>query len=71
MISGIIATEGNKTVSAIYNKLTCSRDRICGSRFLGEYDRSNKYVDYKRISHSREIIHRNVDEGTVGFLNSR
>ena len=28
MVSGIIATEGNKNVSAIYRKLTFNRDRI-------------------------------------------
>lgn len=67
-VSGIIATEGNKTVSAIYKKLTCNRDRSCGSRFLGEYKWNNEYVDYKRISHSLKTVQRNVDEGTVGFL---
>ncbi|MCX7921559.1 MAG: IS701 family transposase [Clostridia bacterium] len=67
-VSGIVATEGNKNVSAIYKKLTCNRDRSCGSRFLGEYKWNNEYVDYKRISHSLKTVQRNVDEGTVGFL---
>lgn len=68
IVSGIIATEGNKTVSAIYNKLTCNRDRSCGSRFLGNYKWNNEYVDYKRITYSQEVIRKNVDESTVGFL---
>lgn len=68
IVSGIIATEGNKTVSAIYQKLTCNRDRSSGSRFLGEYKWNNEYVDYKRISHSLKTVQRNVAEGTVGFL---
>lgn len=33
MVSGIITTEGNKNVSSIYRRLTCNRDRSCGSRF--------------------------------------
>lgn len=67
-VSGIITTEGNKTVSAIYNKLTCDRDRSCGSRFLGQYNWSNEYMDYKRITHSLDTARRNVDEDTAGFL---
>lgn len=57
-VSDIVSTEGNKNVSAIYSKLTCNRDRSCGSRFLGEYGWSNEYVDHKRISHSLETITR-------------
>ncbi|MCR4435758.1 MAG: IS701 family transposase [Clostridiales bacterium] len=68
MISGIVTTEGNKTISAIYEKLTCNRDRSSGSRFLGEYNWSNEYVDHKRITHSLKEIRKNVKEGTVGFL---
>lgn len=68
MISGIIVTEGNKTISSIYEKLTCNRDRSTGSGFLGEYNWSNEYVDHKRITHSLKEIHKNVKEGTVGFL---
>ena len=68
MVSGIIATEGNKTVSAIYGKLTCNRDRSTGSRFLGEYSWSNDYVDHKRITHSLKEVRKNVKDGTVGFL---
>jgi hypothetical protein len=37
MVSGIITAECNKNVSAIYGKLSCNRDRSCGSGFLGEY----------------------------------
>jgi len=61
MISGIIATEGSKNVSSIYSKLTCNRDRSCGSRFLGEYKWNNEYVDYKRINHSLDVVRSNVD----------
>ena len=68
MISGIIATEGSKNVSSIYSKLTCNRDRSCGSRFLGEYKWNNEYVDYKRINHSLDVVRSNVDEGSIGFL---
>ena len=60
MVSGIITTEGNKNVSAIYSKHTCNRDRSCGSRFLGEYKWSNEYVDHKRIKHSLNIVRNNV-----------
>jgi len=68
MVSGIITTEGNKTVSAIYRKLTSNRDRSTGSRFLSEYKWNNEYVDYKRISHSIHTIRKNIDENQVGFL---
>lgn len=68
MISGIIATEGSKNVSAIYRKLTCNRDRSTGSRFLGEYSWSSEYVDHKRIEHFLKEIAGNVESGTVGFL---
>jgi len=68
IVSGIIATEGNKTVSAIYKKPTCNRERSSGTRFLGEYKWNNEYVDYKRINHSLKSVQRNVDEGTTGFL---
>ena len=50
MVSGIITAEGNKTISAIYRRLTSNRDRSTGSRFLSEYKWNNEYVDYKRIS---------------------
>lgn len=68
MVSGIITAEANKTVSAIYRKLTSNRDRSTGSRFLDEYKWNNEYVDYKRINHSVHTIRKNVDENTVGFL---
>jgi len=68
IVSGIIYTEGNKTVSAIYKKLICNRDRSCGTRFLGEYKWDNEYVDYKRINHSLSTVKRTVDEGSIGFL---
>lgn len=67
-VSGIITTEGNKTVSSIYKKLTCNRDRSCGSRFLGQYEWNSEYVDHKRNSHSLDIIRKNVEEDAVGFL---
>lgn len=67
-ISGIITTEGDKNISAIYRKLTCDRDRSCGSRFLAKYKWSNEYVDYKRVNHSMNTIRGSVDEDTVGFL---
>ena len=34
LASGIIVTEGNKTISSVYNKLTSNRHRSTGSRFL-------------------------------------
>jgi hypothetical protein len=68
MVSGIITAEGNKTVSAIYRKLTSNRDRSTGTRFLGQYKWNNEYVDYKRISHSVHTLRKNVNENAVGFL---
>lgn len=68
MVSGIITAEGNKNVSAIYRKLTCNRDRSCGSRFLGEYKWNHEYVDHKRISHSLHAVKKNVNQDAVGFL---
>lgn len=68
MISGVIATEGNKTISSIYNKVTCNRDRSNGSRFLGKYNWSNDYVNHKRVQHSIKEISKNVKPETVGFL---
>jgi hypothetical protein len=68
MVSGIITTEGNKNVSSIYRRLTCNRDRSCGSRFLSEYNWKHEYVDYQRISHSLHTVRRNVSDNTVGFL---
>ena len=68
MVSGIITTEGNKNVSSIYSKLTCNRDRSCGSRFLSEYNWNNEYVDHQRISHSLHTVRKNVSENAVGFL---
>jgi len=68
VVSGIISTGGNKNVYRIYSKHTCNRDRSCGSRFLGKYKWNNEYVDYKRISHSLDVIRNSVDEDTVGFL---
>jgi hypothetical protein len=67
-VSGIITTEGNKNISAIYSRLTYDRDRSCGSRFLSKYKWSNEYMDYKRVNHSMNTIRRSVDEDTVGFL---
>ena len=37
LTSGIIVTEGNKTISSVYNKLTSNRHRSTGSRFLSSY----------------------------------
>lgn len=68
MVSGIITTESNKSVSAIYRKLTCNRDRSCGSRFLNEYNWNNEYVDYKRITHSLNAVRKNVTRDEIGFL---
>ena len=37
IVSGIIVTEGSKTISSVHNKITCNRDRSTGSRFLSSY----------------------------------
>lgn len=50
-ISGIMLTEGNKNVSALYSRVTCNRDRSTSSRFLGECKWNSEFVDYKRINH--------------------
>lgn len=34
ILSGIVLTEDDKTVSEIYNKITCNRHRSTGSGFL-------------------------------------
>lgn len=68
MISGVITTEGNKNVSAIYRSLSCNRDRYNGSRFLGDYKWNHEYVDHKRIDYSLSQVRKNLESGTVGFL---
>lgn len=68
MISGIILTEGHKTLSAIYNKITCNRNRSNASRFLSEYSWNNEYVDDVRIEMSLSAIRKNIAPKAVGFL---
>ena len=68
ILSGIVLTEGHKTVSGIYNKITCNRHRSTGSRFLNEYSWNNDYVDDNRITYSLNEISRNISQDAVGFL---
>lgn len=68
MISGIILTEGKKTVSGIYNKITCNRERSTGSRFLNQYKWNSEYVNYARVNHMVKELKKNVSEESVGFL---
>lgn len=68
MVSGIILTEGHKTLSAIYNKITCNRNRSNASRFLSEYTWNHEFVDQVRIESSLSQISKNVNSNAVGFL---
>lgn len=52
LTSGIIVTEGNKTISSVYNKLTSNRHRSTGSRFLSSYSWNHEYVTEERIFHA-------------------
>ena len=68
LVSGITITEGNKTLSAIYNKVTCNRHRSSGSRFLSKYAWNHEYITENRILHAMSEILKTSDEDDIGFL---
>ena len=68
LISGIIVTEGNKTISLAYNKLTSNRHRSTGSRFLSSYSWNHEYVTEEGIFHAISEISNTCDDNDVGFL---
>ena len=68
LTSGIIVTEGNKTISSAYNKLTSNRHRSTGSRFLSSYSWKHEYVTEERIFHAISEISNTCEDNDVGFL---
>ena len=68
IISGIIVTEGSKTISSVHNKITCNRDRSTGSRFLSSYSWNHEYVTQERIFHAISEISNTCEASDVGFL---
>ena len=68
IISGIIVTEGSKTISSVHNKITCNRDRSTGSRFLSSYSWNHEYVTQERIFHAISEISNTCEDSDVGFL---
>ena len=68
IVSGIIVTEGSKTISSVHNKITCNRDRSTGSRFLRSYSWNNEYVTQERIFHAISEISNTCEDSDVGFL---
>lgn len=67
-ISGITVTEGSKTISSIYRKLTCNRHRSVGSRFLSSYSWNHEYVTDERIFNAISEISNTSKDDDVGFL---
>ena len=68
IVSGIIVTEGSKTISSVHNKITCNRDRSTGSRFLSSYSWNHEYVTQERIFHAISEISNTCEDSDVGFL---
>ena len=68
LTSGIIITEGNKTISAAYNKLTSNRYRSTESRFLSTYSWNDEYVTEERIFHAIFEICNTCEDNDIGFL---
>ena len=68
IVSGIIVTEGSKTISSVHNKITCNRDRSTGSRFLSSYSWTHEYVTQERIFHAISEISNTCEDSDVGFL---
>ena len=68
LTSGIIVTEGNKTISSAYSKLTSNRHRSTGSRFLSSYSWNHEYVTEERIFHAITEISNTCEDNDVGFL---
>ncbi|CAG9701473.1 hypothetical protein CNEO_10007 [Clostridium neonatale] len=68
LTSGIIVTEGNKTISSAYNKLTSNRHRSTSSRFLSSYLWKHEYVTEERIFHAISEISNTCEDNDVGFL---
>lgn len=68
IVSGIIVTEGSKTISSVHNKITCNRDRSTGSRFLSSYSWNHEYVTQERIFHAISEISNACEDSDVGFL---
>ena len=68
IVSGIIVTEGSKTISSVHNKITCNRDRSTGSRFLSSYSWNHEYVTQERIFHVISEISNTCEDSDVGFL---
>ena len=62
LTSGIIITEGNKTISSAYNKLTSNRHRSTDSRFLSSYSWNHEYVTEERIFHAISQIYNTCEE---------
>ena len=68
IVSGIIVTEGSKTISSVHNKITCNRDRSTGSRFLSSYSWNHEYVTQERKFHAISEISNTCEDSDVGFL---
>ncbi|EMU52602.1 IS701 family transposase [Clostridium butyricum] len=68
LTSRIIVTEGNKTISSAYNKLTSNRHRSTGSRFRSSYSWNHEYVTEERIFHAISEISNTCEDNDVGFL---
>lgn len=68
IVSGIIVTEGSKTISSVHNKITCNRDRSTGSRFLSSYSWNHEYVTQERIFHAISEISNTCEDSDVEFL---
>ena len=68
IVSGIIVTEGSKTISSVHNKITRNRDRSTGSRFLSSYSWNHEYVTQERIFHAISEISNTCEDSDVGFL---
>ena len=68
IVSGIIVTEGSKTIPSVHNKITCNRDRSTGSRFLSSYSWNHEYVTQERIFHAISEISNTCEDSDVGFL---
>lgn len=68
IVSGIIVTEGSKTILSVHNKITCNRDRSTGSRFLSSYSWNHEYVTQERIFHAISEISNTCEDSDVGFL---
>lgn len=63
LISGIIVTEGNKTISSAYNKFTSNRHRSTGSRFLSSYSWKNAcFMQYYRKESSKKLSKKFLDK---------